>query len=115
MQHATTTSSLREKIGQMLLVGFRGASPEECGLAVRDIREHHVGGVILFDQDVADPSRGRRNIHSPEQVRKLLAFLQSQARVPLLTAVDQEGGRVDRKSTRLNSSHVSESRMPSSA
>jgi beta-N-acetylhexosaminidase len=96
MQHATSTSSLREKIGQMLLVGFRGAVPEECELIVRDIREHHVGGVILFDQDVADPSRGRRNVHSPEQVRRLLAFLQSQSRVPLFTAVDQEGGRVNR-------------------
>ncbi|MFM8619174.1 MAG: glycoside hydrolase family 3 protein [Opitutaceae bacterium] len=88
--------SLREKIGQMLLVGCRGAPPAECDLVVRDIRAHHVGGVILFDQDVADPALGRRNIHSPAQVRELLAFLQAQARVPLLTAVDQEGGRVNR-------------------
>ena len=88
--------SLREKIGQMLLVGFRGATPADCPLVVRDIREHHVGGVVLFDQDVADPTRGRRNIHSPAQVRELLAFLQAQSRVPLLTAVDQEGGRVNR-------------------
>lgn len=88
--------SLREKIGQMLLVGFRGATPADCALAVRDIREHHVGGVILFDQDVADPTLGRRNIHSPAQVRELLVFLQAQSRVPLLTAVDQEGGRVNR-------------------
>ena len=64
--------SLREKIGQMLLVGFRGATPAECDLVVRDIRAHHVGGVILFDQDVADPALGRRNIHSPAQVRELL-------------------------------------------
>ena len=88
--------SLREKIGQMLLVGFRGAAPADCSLVVRDIREHHIGGVVLFDQDVADPALGRRNIHSPAQVRELLAFLQAQSRVPLFTAVDQEGGRVNR-------------------
>ena len=30
-------------------------------------------------------------------------------------AIEKAGGRIDRKSTRLNSSHVSQSRMPSSA
>jgi len=92
--------TLREKIGQLLLVGFRGATPGECGLIVRDIREHHVGGVILFDQDMAggtiDTANRRRNIESPAQVKALLAHLQTQARIPLLTSIDQEGGRVNR-------------------
>ncbi|MEI6106231.1 MAG: glycoside hydrolase family 3 N-terminal domain-containing protein, partial [Opitutae bacterium] len=92
--------TLRQKIGQMLLVGFRGATPAECGLIARDIREHHVGGVILFDQDMAggtiDSGPRRRNIVSPPQVKELLGFLQAQAAVPLLTAIDQEGGRVNR-------------------
>jgi beta-N-acetylhexosaminidase len=88
--------TLREKIGQLLNVGFRGCRTEECALAAHDICEHHVGGVILFDQEMADASRGRRNIESPAQVKALLAFLQSQARLPLLTSIDQEGGRVNR-------------------
>lgn len=90
------TLSLREKIGQLLVVGFRGSRPEECALAVRDVREHGIGGVVLFDQEMVDGSAGRKNIESPAQVRTLLAFLQSHARVPLLTAIDQEGGRVNR-------------------
>ncbi len=88
--------SLREKIGQLLNVGFRGCKPAECALAVRDIREHGIGGVILFDQEMVDGSAGRRNIESPAQVKALLTFLQSHARIPLLTSIDQEGGRVNR-------------------
>lgn len=92
--------ALREQIGQMLLIGFRGCTPAECGLIDRDIREHHIGGVILFDQDMTDGTidtgRPRRNIESPAQVKTLLAHLQAQAKIPLLTGIDQEGGRVNR-------------------
>lgn len=89
-------ATLREKIGQLLLVGFRGCHPEECGLIARDLRECHVGAVILFDQEMADRSLPRRNIISPEQARGLVHFLREQAAGPLLVAVDQEGGRVNR-------------------
>jgi len=95
-----SSPSLREKIGQLLLVGFRGCTPAECALIVRDLREHHVGSVILFDQDMAggtiDSGPRRRNIESPAQVRALLAHLQAQAAIPLLVSIDQEGGRVNR-------------------
>ena len=100
MSLSSPPRSLREKIGQMLLVGFRGTTPAECGLIVRDIREHRIGGIILFDQDMTggtiDTANRRRNIESPTQVKSLLAHLQAQSRIPLLTAIDQEGGRVNR-------------------
>ncbi|MDB6113171.1 MAG: glycoside hydrolase family 3 [Lacunisphaera sp.] len=93
-------ATLREKIGQLLVVGFRGCAPAECDVIVRDIRERHLGGVILFDQDMTggtiDTANRRRNIESPAQVQELIAFLQAQARVPLLVSIDQEGGRVNR-------------------
>ena len=88
--------TLREKIGQLLLVGFRGSTSAECDRVTRDIREHRIGSVILFDQDMAGPAPRRRNIESPAQVRALIAHLQDQAAIPLLVAVDQEGGRVNR-------------------
>ncbi|MBI5693428.1 MAG: glycoside hydrolase family 3 protein [Verrucomicrobia bacterium] len=91
--------SLREKIGQLLNVGFRGCRPAECSLIARDIREHQIGAVVLFDQEMADGSARRRNVESPAQVRELLTHLQSLARVPLLTSIDQEGGRVNRLKT----------------
>jgi beta-N-acetylhexosaminidase len=89
-------TTLREKIGQLLLVGFRGCQPDECALIARDLRESHVGAVILFDQEMADRSLPRRNITSPDQVRGLVDFLLAQAARPLLVAIDQEGGRVNR-------------------
>lgn len=88
------TSDLERKIGQMLLVGFRGASLEEAGPVVGQIRAGQVGGVVLFDVDVA--SGGSRNIESPEQVERLVADLQGLTEDALIVAVDQEGGRVAR-------------------
>ncbi len=82
-------------IGQMLVVGFRGTelAPDDPFLA--QIRDLHLGGVILFDYDV--PSKNPvRNIVSAEQVRRLTAQLQSAAEIPLFVAVDQEGGRIAR-------------------
>ncbi|MDC0336437.1 glycoside hydrolase family 3, partial [Pseudodesulfovibrio sp.] len=40
-------------IGQMLMAGFRGYTVDKNSPVVRDITEHHLGGVILFDYDVA--------------------------------------------------------------
>ena len=92
--------TLREKIGQLLNVGFRGTTAADCELIARDIRELHLGGIILFDQDMAggtiDSGPRRRNIESPAQVKALLTHLQAQAAIPLLTSIDQEGGRVNR-------------------
>jgi beta-N-acetylhexosaminidase len=81
-------------IGRMLLLGFRGAEPEECGEIAADISTGRVGGVIFFDRDVA--RRTERNIRSPEQVKRLISFLREQSPEPLLVAVDQEGGAVAR-------------------
>ena len=88
--------TLREKIGQMLLVGFRGCEITDADPIARELQAAHVGAVILFDQEMADPSRPLRNIQSPEQVRTLTQSLQNRARHTLLIAIDQEGGRVNR-------------------
>jgi beta-N-acetylhexosaminidase len=45
---------------------------------------------------MADRSLTRRNVESPDQVRELLGYLKAQATIPLLVAIDQEGGRVNR-------------------
>ncbi|MUM76420.1 glycoside hydrolase family 3 [Pseudodesulfovibrio sp. F-1] len=82
-------------VGQMLMAGFRGFAVTPDSPIVRDIRERHLGGVILFDYDVAMNSPDR-NIDSPAQVARLTADLAGYAAIPLLVAVDQEGGRVQR-------------------
>ncbi|MEZ4383066.1 MAG: beta-N-acetylhexosaminidase [Nannocystaceae bacterium] len=72
--------------GQLLFVGFAGtAAPPPL---VEKIAQGRVGGVILF----------ARNIESPEQVLRLCRDLHAAAPAdaPLLIAIDQEGGRVQR-------------------
>ena len=92
---ATPAVTLREKIGQMLLVGFRGTTVAEASAVVADIRERHLGGVVLFDRDQPTGSPVR-NIVSPTQLRDLVAGLQGEAATPLTVAVDEEGGLVAR-------------------
>lgn len=96
MNFPSNQPSLREKIGQMLLVGFRGYEAGDDHPVVRDLAEHHLGGVILFDQEMADPSLSGRNIQSRDQVKKLVASLHRRAHTPLFIAIDQEGGKVNR-------------------
>ncbi len=87
--------SLAYKIGQMLMVGFRGMTLEDDNPIIADITQRHLGGVIVFDYDVPT-KKAVRNIKSPAQLKNLIAQLQAQAGTPLLVAIDQEGGRVNR-------------------
>jgi len=86
---------IRERIGQMLMVGFRGTRADENSAIVRAIRDVHIGGIVLFDYDV--PSRSfPRNIENPSQVKELITTLQQFSNIPLFVAVDAEGGMVNR-------------------
>ncbi|WP_158853653.1 beta-N-acetylhexosaminidase [Halorhabdus sp. CUG00001] len=81
--------SLREKVGQLFMVGFDGTEPTDDVCAL--IEEYNLGGVIYFS----------RNIESPSQVASLSRTLQELAQStgagsPLLIATDQEGGVVSR-------------------
>jgi beta-N-acetylhexosaminidase len=87
--------SLEQKIGQLFILGFTGdtISPEHP--IAQDITKRHLGGVILFDRSLSK-SKKANNIVNGEQLIQLTASLQEFADVPLLVAVDQEGGQVSR-------------------
>lgn len=87
--------TLEQKIGQLLMIGFRGYQPADTSHIMRDIVDYNLGGVILFDYDVPT-KRAVRNIESAGQVRSLNDTLQNLASTPLFIAIDQEGGRVAR-------------------
>ena len=87
--------SLEQKIGGILMVGFRGMSADKNSPVVRDIRDYNLGGVILFDADL-QLKTNERNIRSPEQLAQLTGTLQSFAKNRLLISIDQEGGLVNR-------------------
>lgn len=76
------TMSLEEKVGQMFLI----RCPE--GKPVNGVRKFQPGGMIFFARDFKD--------RSPGQVQTDIASYQEASRVPLLTAVDEEGGDVNR-------------------
>lgn len=86
---------LDAKIAQMLMVGFRGLTLSEADPIAQDVRVRGLGSTVLFDFDVPS-GRTVRNIESPEQVRALVGSLQALSEVPLLVAIDQEGGNVAR-------------------
>lgn len=85
---------LARKVGELVMVGFRGTDAAGAARVVDQIRAGQVGGVVLFSVDVL--TGGPRNVESPEQVRTLVAGLQAAAPFPLLVGIDQEGGRVSR-------------------
>jgi len=87
--------NLEEKIGQMLIVGFKGATVTADSPIIHDIQERNLGGVILFDRFLAE-KRPDNNIISLQQVKELIRNLQANAQTPLLIGVDQEGGNVTR-------------------
>lgn len=98
-------ASLRDKIGQMLILGFDGKKIEATSPIVRAIDESNIGGVILFDYNY-QTKKFDKNISSPEQVKLLNQRLQStnsaanvkhnRKNLPLLISVDYEGGQVNR-------------------
>ncbi len=94
------SASLDEKIGRMLMVGFRGLRLAADDPVAADLRTGGIGGVVLFDYDVPTKS-DVRNIESPKQVKALIGDLRRAAAGPLLVAVDQEGGRVARLKEKL--------------
>src|SRR5579872_1423586 len=96
MNLAASPPSLQDKIGQMLLIGFRGLEIKESDPIAQDLAACNLGGVVLFDQEMADTDLPHRNIQSPAQVAALVQSLRRYAKTPPFIAIDQEGGRVNR-------------------
>ena len=91
--------TIDEKIGEMLILGFRGLEVNDSSKIVQDINKYNIGGIIVFDYDV--PSKTwSRNIESPEQTKKLVSDIKSLTNENLFIAVDSEGGYVNRLKTR---------------
>ena len=85
--------SLRLKIGQMIMVGYSGTELNENDPIINEIKHGDVGGVILFEKNIAPDN-------STNRLASLTAALQANASVPLFMAIDQEGGRVNRLKTK---------------
>lgn len=82
----TSTADRKQRAGQRLIIGIRGAAPTDDERAF--IRDARPGGFILFARNVEDHAQVR------ELNRELAAMLP--VAVPPIRCVDQEGGRVQR-------------------
>ena len=78
------TMTLEERVGQM----FLARCPAED--AVEAVQNYHLGGYVLFGQDFKN--------QTISSVTNTIATYQEAAKIPLLIAVDEEGGTVTRVS-----------------
>lgn len=80
--------SIDEKIGQILLVEYAKDK------AIDDVKKYHFAGFVFFEDDFKDKSK--------DDVITMMNNLQKNSNIPLLTAVDEEGGNVVRVSSNKN-------------
>lgn len=85
------TEELKTRIGQMLIMGFRGTEISENSYITKVIRDVKVGGLNFY----------QRNISNPEQVKKLIFSLQHYSQIPLFIVTDVEGGKINRLNPKL--------------
>lgn len=77
--------TLEEKVGQLFLARCRKET------ALDDIRQYQLGGLVLFGRDFDDETLG--------SMKKKLKAYRAAGNIPLLLAVDEEGGTVVRISS----------------
>lgn len=77
--------SLEERVGQLFLARC------DDTVALEHIQAYHLGGFVLFGRDFSD--------QTPDSLSEKLAAYQQTAKLPLLIAVDEEGGTVTRVSS----------------
>lgn len=87
--------ALDAQLAQMVMVGFRGAEPDECREFLDSLGECPLGGVWLTDND-SPMGWTHGNVRSPEQLQRLTAALREASGAPLFIAIDGEGGQIIR-------------------
>ena len=76
--------SLEEKVGQLFLVRY------DKNMALSWINDYYAGGYILFAKDFDN--------HTKESIKEELSSLNKNSKIPMVFAVDEEGGYVTRVS-----------------
>jgi beta-N-acetylhexosaminidase len=79
--------SLEDAVGQMFVVGVGGTEPDYY--IKKTIRERNIGGIILHDYNMQSKERTQAMV---SELQKL--SIKTSLCIPLIVAVDQEGGRV---------------------
>lgn len=75
--------TIEQKLSQLFIVGYSGT---EISQDLKDWVNNYLGGLVFF----------RENIEGPEQISSTISNLQLISTLGLFTAIDQEGGLVER-------------------
>lgn len=84
IQEHISRMTVEERVGQLFLARC------DASVALDDIVNYHLGGFVLFAADTEN--------ETPDSLREKIASYQANAQIPLLIAVDEEGGLVNRVS-----------------
>lgn len=82
------TMTTEEKIGQLLLGRYPVSNQ------ISDMNQYNLGGYVFYERDFIGKNSN--------EVKKMISDLQNNSKIPILTAVDEEGGRVVRVSSNPN-------------
>lgn len=82
-----SSMTIDEKIGQLLLVRYSND-------AKNDLSKYKFSGFVFFEKDFKDKTK--------QEVINMINELQKNSNIPLLTAVDEEGGKIVRVSSNTN-------------
>ena len=85
LQKMVESMSLEDKVGQMFLARCPSSGAADA------VGQYQPGGYVLFGRDFSGKTA--------KQVKSDISSYQKKARIPLLIAVDEEGGTVNRVST----------------
>lgn len=86
------TLSLDEKIGQLLIVRYDENND------IENLKKYNFGGYVFYEKDFKNKTK--------EEVKKMINNLQNNSNIPLITSVDEEGGKVVRISSNPNLSNT---------
>lgn len=87
--------SLRHQIAQLLIMGFSGTRIDENSPVKSWLSDLALGGVLLFDYDLANQRQGK-NLIDLQQIAQLTQQIKEFSLYPPFIAIDYEGGAVDR-------------------
>lgn len=80
--------TLDEKIGQLFLIRY------DENTALNDLSKYKVSGFVFYEKDFKDKTES--------SVKKMINTLQNKSTIPMLTATDEEGGKIVRVSSNPN-------------
>jgi beta-N-acetylhexosaminidase len=86
----TQSDSLDIKIGQMIMMGINDRTELlVTDPLIQELKTNKVGGVVLFEKNISKTD-------SRNKLKTLIKDLKSNAPIPLLVSIDEEGGKVHR-------------------